>query len=197
MKKYNRLLIVDDEGNEVYNGTYSKLASIKGSQEEANSFIDECKEKGWECTSRTCYYDFEYDNPNTTLSNNWFVDICSNICSDDTADFIEGVVLKSFGEIKNTRVKLIGNYVCVVLPKQYDSLIVMYDEDYKRFYTKLLKAIYENINGKHNRTKQPKIRVEEFVPDWRSKVLYADYNEGYTFYYNSIPTKEKIDALLR
>ena len=32
---------------------------------------------------------------------------------------------------------------------------------------------------------------------WRSKIKYADYNEGYTFYYNSIPQENKLDLLLQ
>lgn len=197
MKKYNRMLIIDNDGKEVFNGTYSKLISIKGSRDEANDFIDECKEKGWECSSRVCYYDFEYDNPDTILSDNWFDDIRTYICYDDAADFIEAVVLKSFSTIKKVRVQFIGNYVCIVLPRKYDSVIVRHDKDDKKFFTKLLKAIYENINGKHNKTAQPKIRVAEFAPNWSTKIPYADYHEGYTFYYNTIPQEEKIDKLLK
>lgn len=61
----------------------------------------------------------------------------------------------------------------------------------------LLKEIYCNIYERHNRTILPKIRVIEFVNDWRSKIKYADYNEGYTFYFNSIPQENKLNLLLR
>lgn len=191
------MLIVDNEGKTVFCDTYSKLVGLKGSREEANEFIDECKEKGWECSSRVFYFDFEYDNPHTVLSDNWFEDIQSYIYYDDEAEFIEAVILKSFSAIKKVRVQFIGDYVCVVLPRKYDSVIVKYEEDGKKFFSNLLKLIYENINGNHNRTSQPKIRVVAWVNDWRNKTQYADYNEGYTFYYNSIPTKQQIDNLLR
>lgn len=54
-----------------------------------------------------------------------------------------------------------------------------------------------NINGRHNKTIYPKIRVDEFVKDWRIKTKYADYNEGYTFYYNSIPQENKLNKLIQ
>lgn len=37
--------------------------------------------------------------------------------------------------------------------------------------------------------------IQEHV--MRSKIKYADYNEGYTFYYNSIPQENKLDLLLQ
>ena len=57
--------------------------------------------------------------------------------------------------------------------------------------------MYENINSKHNKTPQPKIRVAEFVTNPWTKLMFIDYHEGYTFYYNSIPNKEKIEILLK
>lgn len=84
------------------------------------------------------------------------------------------------------------------MPKKYDSLIFYRPSVYDhKFFNKLLKAIYLNINGRHNKTIYPKIRVDEFANDWRNKTKYADYNEGYTFYYNSIPQENKLNQLLQ
>ena len=88
--------------------------------------------------------------------------------------------------------------MCVVLPKKYDSLVLRQPKELDRnFFKVLLRHVYENINSKHNRTASPKIRVAEFVPEWRTKAKYADYNEGYTFYYNAMPQEDTLDKLLR
>lgn len=198
MKKYNKITIYDLNGETIFDGSYSGLMNKFGSPEAANNYIEDCKDNGWECISRTCYYDFEYDNPNTALSDNWYADITSSIAYENTIDLIEQVVLKSFSALKNIRVQYIGKYICVVLPKKYDSLIVRMPEEIDRnFFKNLLKHVYENMNTMHNKTSQPKIRVAEFVPDFRTKTPYADYHEGYTFYYNAIPQEEKIDKLLK
>lgn len=198
MKKYTKITIYDLEGETIFDGSYSSLMNKFGSPEAANNYIEDCKDNGWQCISRTCYNEFEYNNPNTVLSDNWYEDITSAITYENSIDLIEQVVLKSFTALKNIKVKPIGKYVCVVLPKKYDSLIVRQPDKIDRnFFKNLLKNVYENINGKHNKTTQPKIRVAEFVPDFRTKTPYADYNEGYTFYYNELPQEEKIDKLLK
>ena len=197
MKKYNNILIIDTEGHSVFNGTYNKLLSNFNNNEECNDYIEECIEKGYDYSSRTTYYDFEYNNEG--LSNNWLEDICSKIVYENSKELVENIILKSFKIINNVRCEYIGNkYLVIVLPKKYDSLIFYRPSVYDhKFFNKLLKAIYLNINGRHNKTIYPKIRVDEFVNDWRNKTKYADYNEGYTFYYNSIPQENKLNQLLQ
>lgn len=197
MKKYNNILITDTEGNLIFYGTYTKLLNRFNNKEECNDYIEDCIEKGYDYSSRTTYYDFEYNNEG--LSNNWLEDICSKIAYEDSKELIENIILKSFKIINNVRCEYIGNkYLVIVLPKKYDSLIFYRPSKYDhKFFYKLLKAIYLNINGRHNKTIYPKIRVDEFVNDWRNKTKYADYNEGYTFYYNSIPQENKLNQLLQ
>lgn len=197
MKKYNNILIIDTEGQLVFNGTYNKLLRNFNNNEECNDYIEECIEKGYDYSSRTTYYDFEYNNEG--LSNNWLEDICSKIVYENSKELVENIILKSFKIINNVRCEYIGNkYLVIVLPKKYDSLIFYRPSVYDhKFFYKLLKAIYLNINGRHNKTIYPKIRVDEFVNDWRNKTKYADYNEGYTFYYNSIPQENKLNQLLQ
>ena len=197
MKKFNRILITDTEGNTVYTGSYTKLLSQFNNKEECDDYIEDCKEKEYEVTSRTTYYDFEYNNEG--LSNNWLEDICRTICYENSRELIENIILKSFKIVNNVRCEYIGNkYLVIVLPKKYDSLIFYRPSEYDyKFFYRLLKAIYLNINGRHNRTIYPKIRVDEFVNDWRNKIKYADYNEGYTFYYNSIPQENKLNLLFK
>lgn len=198
MKKYNNIRITDTEGNTVFNGTYTKLLNKFNNKEECDEYIENCKEKGYDYNSRTCYYDFEYDKPGTSLSNNWLEDICGKIGYEDSKEMIEEIIKLSFKCINNVRCKYIGEkYLLVVLPKKYDSLLFkMNDIDYK-FLSRILKEIYLNINERHNKTQNPKIRVIEFVDNWRYKTKYADYNEGYTFYYNSIPEENRLDLLLK
>ena len=197
MKKYNNILIIDTEGHSVFNGTYNKLLRNFNNKEECDDYIEECIEKGYDYSSRTTYYDFEYNNEG--LSNNWLEDICSNIVYENSKELVENIILKSFKIINNVRCEYIGNkYLVIVLPKKYDSLIFYRPSVYDhKFFNKLLKAIYLNINGRHNKTIYPKIRVDEFVKDWRNKTKYADYNEGYTFYYNSIPQENKLNQLIQ
>lgn len=199
MKKYNNILITDTDGHTIFNGSYTKLLSKFSNKEACDEYIENCIEKGYEYNSRTCYYNFEYDNVNTHLSNNWFEDICNSVIYENSRELIEEIILLSFKDIKNVKCKYIGDkYLIIVLPKRYDSLI-LYDtstHDHK-FFSKLLKEIYLNIHGRHNRTTNPKIRVTEFVNDWRNKIKYADYNEGYTFYYNSIPQENRLRLLLQ
>ena len=197
MKKYNNILIIDTEGHSVFNGTYNKLLRNFNNKEECDDYIEECIEKGYDYSSRTTYYDFEYNNEG--LSNNWLEDICSKIVYENSKELVENIILKSFKIINNVRCEYIGNkYLVIVLPKKYDSLIFYRPSVYDhKFFNKLLKAIYLNINGRHNKTIYPKIRVDEFVNDWRNKTKYADYNEGYTFYYNSIPQENKLNQLLQ
>lgn len=199
MKKYNNLIITDTEGHTIFNGSYTKLLGNFSNKEECDEYIEDCIEKGYEYTSRTCYYDFEYDNPSTHLSNNWFEDICSKICYENTIELIEEIILLSFKDIKNVRCKYIDNkYLLVVLPKRFDSLLLYKPSDIDhKFFSRLLKEIYLNMHERHNRTIHPKIRVIEFVNDWRTKIRYADYNEGYTFYYDSIPEKNRLELLLK
>lgn len=197
MKKYNNIIITDTEGHLVFYGTYTKLLHSFNNKEECNEYIENCIEKGYDYSSRTTYYDFEYNNEG--LSNNWLEDICSKIAYENSKELIENIILKSFKIINNVRCEYIGNkYLIIVLPKKYDSLIFYRPSEYDhKFFSKLLKAIYLNINGRHNRTTNPKIRVTEFVNDWRNKIKYADYNEGYTFYYNSIPQENRLRLLLQ
>lgn len=197
MKKYNNIIITDTEGNTVFNGTYTKLLSKFNNKEECDEYIENCKEKGYDYNSRTTYYDFEYNNEG--LSNNWLEDISSKIVYENSRELIESIILKSFKTINNVRCEYIGNkYILIVLPKKYDSLILYNPDVYDhKFFNKLLKEIYNNINKKHNKTLFPKIRVIEFVNDWRNKIKYADYNEGYTFYYNSIPQEYILNLLLK
>ena len=199
MKKYNNILITDTCGNTVFNGTYIQLIKKFNNKEECNNYIEDCKEKGYDYNCRTCYYDFEYDDARTHLSSNWFEDICNDIVYENSKELIENIILKSFSIIHNVRCEYIGNkYLVIVLPKKYDSIILYKPSEYDhRFFSKLLKEIYCNIYERHNRTILPKIRVIEFVNDWRSKIKYADYNEGYTFYYNSIPQENKLNLLLQ
>lgn len=199
MKKYNNIIITDTDGHTVFNGSYTKLLRKFNNKEECDAYIEDCKEKGYEFNSRTCYYDFEYDNVNTNLSNNWFKDICCEIVYENSLEMIENIILLSFKDINNVRCKYIDNkYLLVVLPKRFDSLLLYKPSVYDhKFFSKLLREIYLNIYERHNRTIDPKIRVIEFVNNWRSKIKYADYNEGYTFYYNSIPQGNKLDLLLQ
>ena len=199
MKKYNNIIITDTEGNNIFNGSYTKLLSKFTNKEECDEYIEDCIEKGYEYNSRTTYYDFEYDNNNACLSNNWLEDISSKIAYENIIEFIEEIILESFKIIKNVRCKYIGNkYLLIVLPKKYDSLLLYKPDEYDhKFFSKLFKQIYLNINGRHNKTLNPKIRVIEFVNDWRYKQTYADYNEGYTFYYNSIPNENRLNLLLK
>lgn len=198
MKKYNNIRIIDDTGKLIFEGSYTKLLNKFNTKEECNEFIEKCKEKGYDIKSRVCYYDFEYDN-NAGLSNNWLEDIMCNIGYENSRELIEEIIKLSFKEIKKVKCEYLGQkYLLVVLPKRYDSLILYrpYDIDHK-FFGKLLTQIYLNINGRHNKTPYPKIRVIEFVNDWRYKQTYADYNEGYTFYYNSVPEENRLNLLLR
>lgn len=197
MKKYNNIIITDTEGHLIFYGSYTKLLHSFNNKEECNEYIENCIEKGYDYSSRTTYYDFEYNNEG--LSNNWLEDICSKIAYENSKELIENIILKSFNIINNVRCEYIGNkYLVIVLPKKYDSLIFCRPSEYDhKFFSKLLKAIYLNINGHHNKTIYPKIRVNEFVNDWRSKTKYADYNEGYTFYYNSIPQENRLNLLLQ
>jgi len=200
MKKYNNIIITNNYGQVVFDGSYMKLLNkFNNNKEKCDEYIEECKEKGYEYNTRTCYYDFEYDNTGTSLSKIWFEDICDTICFENTRELVESIIIKSFKCINNARCEYIGNkYLLIVLPKKYDSLIVYRPSDYDyKFFAKLLKEIYININEKHNRTLYPKIRVSEFVNNWRIKTKYADYNEGYTFYYNSIPKENILDILLK
>lgn len=199
MKKYNNIRITDTEGNTVFDGSYTKLLTKFNNKEECDEYIEDCKEKGYDYNTRTCYYDFEYDKPGTSLSNNWLEDIHSRICYENTREMIEQIIRVSFKCINNVRCKYIGKKYClIVLPRKYDSLLFkMYDDiDYK-FFSRILKEIYLNIYERHNKTQNPKIRVIEFVDNWRYKTKYADYNEGYTFYYNSIPDENRLDLLLK
>lgn len=199
MKKYNNIIITDTDGNTVFNGSYTKLLGKFNNKAACDEYIENCIEKGYEYNSRTCYYDFEYDNVNTHLSNNWFEDICSNIVYENSREMIEDIILLSFKDLNNVRCKYIDNkYLLVVLPKNFDSLLLYKPSVYDhKFFSRLLKEIYLNIHERHNRTVHPKIRVIEFVNDWRSKIKYADYNEGYTFYYNSIPQENRLNLLLQ
>jgi hypothetical protein len=201
MKKYNNIIINDNDGHTIFNGSYSQLLKKFNNKEECDEYIDNCKESGYDYSSRTTYYDFEYDNIYAKLSNNWLEDICSNICYEDSLEMIENIILLSFKDINNVRCKYIGNkYLLVVLPKKFDSLLLYrpFNSDYDhKFFSGLLKEIYLNIHERHNRTIYPKIRVIEFVDNWRSKIKYADYNEGYTFYYNSIPQENRLNLLLQ
>lgn len=199
MKKYNNIRITDTEGNTVFNGSYTKLLTKFNNKEECDEYIENCKEKGYDYNSRTCYYDFEYDKPNLSLSINWFQDIYSNIVCENSKEMIEEIIKLSFKCINNVKCKYIGDkYLLVVLPKKYDSLI-LYQTDFisHKWLAKLLNEIYLNINERHNKTQNPKIRVIEFVNNWRYKTKYADYNEGYTFYYNSVPEENRLDLLLK
>lgn len=193
------MIIIDTDGNTVFEGSYTKLLNQFNTKEECDNYIEDCKEMGYEVNSRTCYYDFEYDTTNTSLSKNWFEDIKSNIAYELSYELIEGVIEKSFKTIKRVRCQYIGNkYLLIVLPKKYDSLIMYTPEDINyKFFSRLLKEIYLNINGRHNKMLDPKIRVIEFVDNWRQKTRYADYNEGYTFYYNSIPQENRLNLLLK
>lgn len=199
MKKYNNIRITDTEGNTVFNGSYTKLLTKFNNKEECDEYIENCKEKGYDYNSRTCYYDFEYDKPNLSLSINWFQDIYNNIVCENSKEMIEEIIKLSFKCINNVKCKYIGDkYLLVVLPKKYDSLI-LYQTDFisHKWMAKLLNEIYLNINERHNKTQNPKIRVIEFVNNWRYKTKYADYNEGYTFYYNSVPEENRLDLLLK
>ncbi len=197
MKKYNNIIITDTDGHTVFNGSYTKLLEKFNNKAACDEYIEDCKEKGYEFNSRTCYYDFEYNNEG--LSNNWLEDICSNIAYENSLEMIEDIILLSFKDLNNVRCKYIDNkYLLVVLPKQFDSLLLYRPSEYDhKFFSRLLKEIYLNINGRHNKTIYPKIRVAEFVKDWRNKTKYADYNEGYTFYYNSIPQENRLNLLLQ
>ena len=62
MKKYNNILIIDTEGHSIFNGTYNKLLRNFNNKEECDDYIEECIEKGYDYSSRTTYYDFEYNN---------------------------------------------------------------------------------------------------------------------------------------
>lgn len=199
MKKYNVIQIIDTDGNLVFEGSYTRLLKGFNNLDECNDYIEECKERGYDCSSRVTYYDFEYDNPNTKLSENWFEDLQQHICYEYSDEAIEEIIKLSFKCINKVRVDKLDDYYLIVLPKQYDSLIIkqpQYNIDNK-YCDKLLKEVYFNINGKHNKTSLPKIRVAEFVNEWRTKIKYADYNEGYTFYYNSKPDKNKLKLLLK
>ena len=112
---------------------------------------------------------------------------------------LEILILLSFKDINKVRCKYIGNkYLLIVLPKRFDSLLLYKPSEYdNKFFSRLFKEISLNIHERHNRTTHPKIRVIEFVNDCRSKIKYADYNEGNTFYYNSIPQENKLDLLLK
>ena len=112
---------------------------------------------------------------------------------------LEVLILLYFKDINKVRCEYIGNkYLLIVLPKRFDSLLLYRPSEYdNKFFSRLSKEIYLNIHERHNRTTHPKIRVIEFVNDWRSKIKYADYNEENTFYYNSIPQENKLDLLLQ
>lgn len=199
MKKYNNIIITDTDGHTIFDGSYTKLLGKFDSKEECDRYIEDCVEKGYEYNTRTCYYDFEYDKPSTLLSNNWFEDICGKIVYENSIEMIEEIILLSFKDIKKVRCEYIDNkYLLVVLPKRFDSLLLYKpsNKDHK-FFNRLLREIYLNIHERHNRTINPKIRVIEFVNDWRTKIRYADYNEGYTFYYDSIPEKNRLELLLK
>ena len=200
MKKFNNIRILDTDGKLVFEGSYIKLLNkFNNDKEKCNDYIADCKEKGFDYNTRTIYYDFIYDCPSSALSENWFEDICNSIIFEGSLELVEEIILKSFKQLKKVKCRYIGNkYLLVVLPKQYDSIILYcpYEFDYK-FFANLLRIIYCNLNGKHNKTLEPKIRVAEFVNNWREKIKYSDYNEGYTFYYNSIPDENKIDLLLK
>ena len=199
MKKYNNIRITDIEGNTIFTGSYTQLLRKFNNKEECDEYIENCKEKGYDYNSRTCYYDFEYDKPGISLSTNWLEDISCKIPYENSRELIEEIIKLSFKCINNVKCKYIGDkYLLVVLPKKYDSLI-LYQIDFVsyKWMAKLLNEIYLNINGRHNKTQNPKIRVIEFVNNWRYKTKYADYNEGYTFYYNSIPEENRLDLLLK
>lgn len=197
MKKYNSIQIIDTEGKLVYSGSYTRLLNQFNNKEECDEYIENCKEKGYDYSTRTTYYDFEYNNEG--LSENWLEDICSKIVYENSREMIEEIVLKSFKALNNIKCDYIGNkYMLIVLPRKYDSIILYRPNDYDyKFFSKLLREIHHNINGRHNKTSNPKIRIIEFVNDWRNKIKYADYNEGYTFYYNSIPQENKLNFLLK
>lgn len=199
MKKYNSIRITDTEGNTIFTGSYTQLLKKFKTKEECDEYIEDCKEKGYDYNTSTIYYDFEYDNPNTHLSNNWLEDISSEIPYENNRELIEGIIKLSFKDIKNVRCEYVGDKYClIVLPKQYDSLLLYRSNDVDhKFFAKLLREIYSNMNDHHNKTMNPKIRVAEFVNDWRTKIRYADYNEGYTFYYNSIPQENKLKLLFK
>lgn len=200
MKKYNNIQIIDTDGKLVFEGSYTKLLNKFNNTDECNNYIEDCKDKGYDYSSRVTYYDFEYDNPNTNLSENWFEDITEKIGYEYSNELIEGIIKLSFKCINKIRVDKFNNCYLIVLPKQYDSLIIKQPFNRtidNKYCDKLLKEVYYNINGKHNKTKLPKIRVAEFVNDWRTKIKYADYNEGYTFYYNTKPDINKLKLLLK
>ena len=199
MKKYSNIRITDTEGHTLFTGSYTQLLKKFNNKEECDEYIEDCKEKGYDYNTRTYYYDFEYDKPGTSLSNNWLEDISCKIPYENSRELIEEIIKLSFKKIKNVRCQYIGNKYClIILPKQYDSLIMYRNEDIDhKFFSRLLKEIYYNINERHNKTQNPKIRVAEFVNDWRNKIRCADYNEGYTFYYNSIPQENKLKLLLK
>lgn len=197
MKKYNEIRIIDNDGKLEFNGSFNNLLrKFNNSKDDCIEYLDNCKEKGYECTTRTRYYDFEYNSEG--LSDNWFQDIINKIGYENSYEMIEEIIRLSFKDIKSVRCDSIGNYYLIVLPKKYDSLIIRKPNilDHK-FFSKLFREIKLNITERHNKTKSPKILVAEFVNDWKTKFKYADYNEGYRFYYNTKPEENKINMLLK
>lgn len=196
MKKYNVIRITNTEGITEFEGSYTKLLRKFNNQEECNEYIDNCKELGYDCSSRTTYYDFEYNGEG--LSKNWLEDIKCEIIYENSRELIEEIIKKSFKDINRVRCDFIGEYLLVVLPKIYDSFILQRYEDIDhKLFRRIFEEISLNINGRHNKTNTPKIFVAEFVNNWRTKIKYADYNEGYRFYYNSKPDINRLRLLLK
>lgn len=210
MKKYQKLYIIDPHGKTVYEGGVKKFIEQRNlSFEDYSDYINKLKDEGYVVTTKTSYYDFEYNGEG--YSKNWFSDLSDKlgISKRNKQEFLEGAVKISLPNIKMKLLYIGDDYILIVLPKQYDSIIFeeqisgcrLY-ENWDDYLGKLTYYIICSISkhieyNKINRTGTPKIRCLGFIDDWRSKVKYADYNEGYTMFFNKIPDTKILEQLYK
>ena len=212
MKKYKKLFVINEYGKTVYEGTVKKFMEQRDlSFDNYNDYIERLKDEGYTVMVKTQYYDFEYNGEGFSVV--WMQDLTDKIgfryCDEcRKEDFLEAALKLSIRTMPKFKIKFLNSdFLLVVLPKQWDSFIIKIDHNEENkevdFWTgkltyKVITSVKEHLeNSKINRTNIPKIKCMGFINDWRNKVKYADYNEGYTMYYNNIPDIKILEQLYK
>jgi len=212
MKKYKKLFVIDPIGKTVFEGTIKKFMDQRDlTFDNYNDFIENLKDAGYTVTNKTQYYDFEYNGEGFSVV--WMRDLTDKIgfryCDEwRKEDFLEAALKLSIKTMPKFKIKFLNSdFLLVVLPKQWDSFIMRIDhseEDKEvdiwtgKLTYKVITSVKEHLeNSKINRTGIPKIKCMGFINDWRNKIKYADYNEGYTMYYNNIPDTKILEQLYK
>ena len=212
MKKYKKLFVINEYGKTVYEGTVKKFMEQRDlSFDNYNDYIERLKDEGYTVMVKTQYYDFEYNGEGFSVV--WMQDLTDKIgfryCDEcRKEDFLEAALKLSIRTMPKFKIKFLNSdFLLVVLPKQWDSFIMRIDhseEDKEvdiwtgKLTYKVITSVKEHLeNSKINRTGIPKIKCMGFINDWRNKIKYADYNEGYTMYYNNIPDTKILEQLYK